>query len=155
MEYLKEVDDRGQGGNDAKVAPRQPPSSYRPRSTSPHRPSHARAASTPIGYIPQHNRPPVGERTGLIRSFSTADIEGINETVDYAGTKPAGADSDEARGADPNGAAKSGVSWTLRFGGLMALVGALICRKVAPTKTEKAMRRRLAEMQEETAESEV
>ncbi|KAJ9096390.1 hypothetical protein QFC21_005212 [Naganishia friedmannii] len=182
MEYLKEVDDRGQVGNEQKAAPSQPPSSYRPRSTSPHRPSHARAASTPVGYTPQHTRSPVNERTGLIRSFSTADIEGINEGVDYAGTKPAGGkctimgihnlaivfpqiaiiasvifkltDSDEPRGADPNGAAYSGVAWTLRFGGLMALVGALICRKVAPTKTEKAMRRRLAEMQEQTAESE-
>lgn len=89
-QYLKEVDDRGQTGPEQKVAPRQPPSSYRPRSTSPHRPSHARAASTPVGYTPQNTRSPVNERTGLIRSFSTADIEGINETVDYAGTKPAG-----------------------------------------------------------------
>lgn len=32
---------------------------------------------------------------------------------------------------------KNGVMWVLRFGGLMALVGALICRKVPPTKTEK------------------
>lgn len=42
----------------------------------------------------------------------------------------------------PNGegsdaAGKNGVAWVLRFGGLMALVGALICRKVPPTKTEK------------------
>lgn len=32
---------------------------------------------------------------------------------------------------------KNGVMWVLRFGGLMALVGALISRKVPPTKTEK------------------
>jgi solute carrier family 45 protein 1/2/4 len=31
-------------------------------------------------------------------------------------------------------------------------IGALICRKVPPTKTEKAMRRRLAEMRQEEAE---
>ncbi len=49
----------------------------------------------------------------------------------------------------------SGVAWTLRFGGLCALVGALICRKVAPTKTEKAMRRRLAEMREESEQDHV
>nr|XP_019012384.1 solute carrier family 45, member 1/2/4 [Kwoniella pini CBS 10737]OCF51165.1 solute carrier family 45, member 1/2/4 [Kwoniella pini CBS 10737] len=50
------------------------------------------------------------------------------------------------------GGGKNGVAWVLRFGGLMALVGALISRKVPPTKTEKAMRRRLAEMREESAE---
>jgi solute carrier family 45 protein 1/2/4 len=56
-------------------------------------------------------------------------------------------------GDDPvSHAGKSGVAWVLRFGGLMALVGALICRKVPPTKTEKAMRRRLAEMREESEE---
>jgi hypothetical protein len=44
-----------------------------------------------MGYsTPHNNRAPPNERTGLIRSFSTADIEGINESVDYAGTKPAG-----------------------------------------------------------------
>lgn len=31
-------------------------------------------------------------------------------------------DNGEAKGADPNGAAYSGVAWTLRFGGLMAIV---------------------------------
>lgn len=49
----------------------------------------------------------------------------------------------------------SGVAWTLRFGGLMAIIGALICRKVAPTKTEKAMRRRLAEMKEQSENDDV
>lgn len=43
---------------------------------------------------------------------------------------------------------RTGVAWVLRFGGLMALIGAAICRKVPPTKTEKAMRRRLADMRE-------
>ncbi|KAL5527409.1 hypothetical protein ACEPAG_6200 [Sanghuangporus baumii] len=41
---------------------------------------------------------------------------------------------------------KTGVSWVLRFGGLCTLVGALFARRVSPTKTEKEMRRRLAEM---------
>ncbi|RXK42648.1 solute carrier family 45, member 1/2/4 [Tremella mesenterica] len=49
-------------------------------------------------------------------------------------------------------AQKNGVAWVLRFGGLMALIGALISRKVPPTKTEKAMRRRLAEMREQSEE---
>ncbi|TFY65644.1 hypothetical protein EVG20_g5453 [Dentipellis fragilis] len=43
---------------------------------------------------------------------------------------------------------KNGVAWVLRFGGLCTLFGALICRMVPPTRTEKAMRRRLAELQE-------
>ncbi|GHJ86937.1 hypothetical protein NliqN6_3339 [Naganishia liquefaciens] len=182
MEYLKEVDDRGKSGKDGNSPQRHAPPAYRPRSISPRRPGHARAASTPLGYTPHSNRAPPNERTGLIRSLSTADIEGINEPVDYAGTKPAGgtimgihnlaivfpqfiiaiiasiifklADKGEAKGADPNGAAYSGVAWTLRFGGLCAVVGAIICRKVAPTKTEKAMRRRLADMQEQSMEAE-
>jgi len=40
----------------------------------------------------------------------------------------------------------NGVAWVLRFGGVCALVAAAITRRVPPTKTEKAMRRRLAEM---------
>lgn len=55
-------------------------------------------------------------------------------------------------GSGPHGQDKNGVAWVLRFGGLMAFVGALVSRKVPPTKTEKAMRRRLADMREESAE---
>lgn len=44
---------------------------------------------------------------------------------------------------------KHGVSWVLRFGGVIALIGAAISRRVPPTKTEKAMRKRWAEIQEE------
>ncbi len=43
---------------------------------------------------------------------------------------------------------KNGVSWVLRFGGLCAFVGAAISRRVPPTKVEKEMRWRLAEMLE-------
>jgi len=43
---------------------------------------------------------------------------------------------------------KNGVSWVLRVGGIFALIGVLLSRRVPPTKTEKQMRRRLAEMQE-------
>jgi solute carrier family 45 protein 1/2/4 len=42
---------------------------------------------------------------------------------------------------------KTGVAWVLRFGGFCTLVGALLARMVAPTPTEKAMRRRLGEME--------
>ncbi|KAL0564423.1 hypothetical protein V5O48_017623 [Marasmius crinis-equi] len=41
---------------------------------------------------------------------------------------------------------KNGVAWVLRFGGLCTLAGAFLARRVAPTPTEKAMRRRLGEM---------
>lgn len=41
---------------------------------------------------------------------------------------------------------KNGVAWVLRFGGLCALCGAVIARMVPPTRTEKEMRRRLAEL---------
>jgi len=41
---------------------------------------------------------------------------------------------------------KNGVAWALRFGGACTLFGALLARRVAPTPTEKAMRRRLGEM---------
>lgn len=41
---------------------------------------------------------------------------------------------------------KNGVAWALRFGGLCAILGAVLARRVPPTPTEKAMRRRLGEM---------
>lgn len=41
---------------------------------------------------------------------------------------------------------KNGVAWVLRFGGVCSLLGALFARRVPPTPTEKAMRRRLGEM---------
>ncbi|KAI0307304.1 MFS general substrate transporter [Multifurca ochricompacta] len=41
---------------------------------------------------------------------------------------------------------KNGVAWVLRFGGLCTLFGAVLCRMVPPTRTEKEMRRRLGEM---------
>ncbi|KAJ7507950.1 hypothetical protein B0H11DRAFT_1969440 [Mycena galericulata] len=41
---------------------------------------------------------------------------------------------------------KNGVAWILRFGGLCTLFGAMLARRVSPTPTERAMRRRLGEM---------
>ncbi|CDZ98468.1 Sucrose transporter and related proteins [Phaffia rhodozyma] len=59
-----------------------------------------------------------------------------------APSPPGGSDQNMPEdGENPNG-----VVWVLRFGGLCALVAAAISRKVPPTKTEKAMRRRLIEM---------
>ncbi|CCL99450.1 uncharacterized protein FIBRA_01468 [Fibroporia radiculosa] len=53
-------------------------------------------------------------------------------------------DSDPAKHTTYYG--KNGVAWVLRFGGLCALFGAGIARMVPPTRTEKEMRRRLAEL---------
>jgi solute carrier family 45, member 1/2/4 len=116
----------------------------------------------------------------LIRSFSAADIDVLNEDVEYAGSKPAGgtimgihnlaivfpqfliaiiasfifkmSEATAGNEGSPGGAHKNNhaVAHVLQFGGCMALAGALICRKVPPTKTEKAMRRRLAEIREES-----
>lgn len=41
---------------------------------------------------------------------------------------------------------RNGVAYVLRFGGLCTLFGAMLARRVPPTPTEKAMRRRLGEM---------
>ena len=41
---------------------------------------------------------------------------------------------------------KNGVAWVLRFAGVCSLLAALLARRVPPTPTEKAMRRRLGEM---------
>ncbi|KAK7060524.1 hypothetical protein VNI00_001290 [Paramarasmius palmivorus] len=58
---------------------------------------------------------------------------------------------DGKQGVDPEGDStyygKNGVAWVLRFGGLCTLFGAVLARMVSPTPTEKAMRRRLGEMQ--------
>jgi solute carrier family 45 protein 1/2/4 len=49
---------------------------------------------------------------------------------------------------------KNGVAWVLRFGGLCALIGAVACRMVPPTKTERQMRSGLAVLKELKAEEE-
>lgn len=89
MEYLKEVDDRSSEKNTSTG-----PASRRPPTTASafDRPGlHVRAASTPAFNHYQSEQPTrPTERTGLIRSMSTADIEGINDKVEYGGSKPAG-----------------------------------------------------------------
>ncbi len=46
--------------------------------------------STPAFLHAPHPAGHPTERTALVRSMSTADIEGINEQVEYGGSKPAG-----------------------------------------------------------------
>ncbi|WWD16814.1 hypothetical protein CI109_101246 [Kwoniella shandongensis] len=192
MEFLKEMDDTAssaQGAQRGRRTDHVEASGYSAAPAPGFRPIHARAASTPIGPWRSQPASPTrrhDERTPLTRSFSTADIEGAGESLEYTGSGPVAggtimgihnlaivfpqfiiavvasiifklADGEpdvrptfSEDGADVQG--KTGVAWVLRFGGLMALVGAAISRKVPPTKTEKAMRRRLAEMREESAE---
>ncbi|ORX36430.1 major facilitator superfamily domain-containing protein [Kockovaella imperatae] len=154
MEFLKEAED----SSSTEIRPRPPrlqsqPAVSRSQPTSPVRPN---------------------ERTALTRSWSTADIEGQDN--EYTGSGPVAGGTimgihnlaivfpqfiiaivaslifKWTDGTDTNAeySSKPGVAWVLRFGGLMALIGAVISRKVPPTKTEKAMRRRLAEMREES-----
>jgi solute carrier family 45 protein 1/2/4 len=85
MEYLKEVDDRGKTGDKQQAGAQLPPAYT---SAPPGRPGHARAASTPVVWNPPSA--PANERTSLVRSFSLANIDDLNEEVDYAGSKPAG-----------------------------------------------------------------
>ncbi|KAK4685424.1 solute carrier family 45, member 1/2/4, partial [Tremellales sp. Uapishka_1] len=124
--------------------------------------------------------PRPNERTPLARSYSSADVENADK-IDYTGSGPVAGgtimgihnlaivfpqfiiavvasiifkivDGDSETAPTGDRAEKNGVAWVLRFGGLCAFAGALMSRKVPPTKTEKAMRRRLAEMREESEE---
>ncbi|KAG6830831.1 hypothetical protein H0H92_014483 [Tricholoma furcatifolium] len=58
-----------------------------------------------------------------------------------------GSSAGHLHGTDDKYYGKTGVGWVLRFGGCCTLIAAIIVRGVAPTPTEKAMRRRLGEMQ--------
>jgi len=87
MEYLKEVDDRGKNGGDKPQPGRSEPPPYTAGGGFAGRPGHARAASTPVVWNPP-SAP--NERTGLVRSFSMANIDDLNEEMDYGGSKPAG-----------------------------------------------------------------
>ncbi|WVN90378.1 uncharacterized protein L203_105614 [Cryptococcus depauperatus CBS 7841] len=177
MEFLKEIDDKPRSN-----------SSYQTNDTARNHPPHTRTTSTPLGWrshpVTPTGRPrPIGERAPLMRSYSTADIEGAGD-MEYTGQGPLaggtimgihnlaivfpqfiiavvasvifklaeGEPEIQLISPETGNQAKDGVAWVLRFGGLMAFVGALISRKVPPTKTEKAMRRRLADMREESAE---
>ena len=94
--------------------------------------------------------------TAAATAFDTTDIIIAAVTGGSGGSAGSGGpNTPGSPGSTPPGgprSPKNGVAWIMRFGGLMALVGALISRKVPPTKTEKAMRRRLAEMREESEE---
>jgi solute carrier family 45 protein 1/2/4 len=161
MELLKELDTQ------------KPPVQAPPSTPSVRRPSHGRAISTPTLVHRDSER----ERQPLIRrrSYDAYDA-GINGDVDVtpiAGGTVLGIHNlarvfpqlivalaaslifrlvdDPIEGAPPDDnkyLGKNGVAWVLRFGGLCTLFAAALARKVPPTPTEKAMRRRLGEMRE-------
>jgi solute carrier family 45 protein 1/2/4 len=92
-QFLKEMDDTANASN--RQADRSAPPVY---STQPahgsherFRPIHARAASTPLGggWRTSPNSPArPNERSHLIRSYSTADVEGSGESMEYTGSGP-------------------------------------------------------------------
>lgn len=67
--------------------------------------------------------------------FRLADGPGNAKSLEPPQTSPP--DHGGGGTTDPIWHPKTGVAWVLRFGGLMALIGALICRRVPPTKQEK------------------
>ncbi|KAJ7044476.1 hypothetical protein C8F04DRAFT_941814 [Mycena alexandri] len=137
------------------------------------RPTHVRTLSVPVaGSRPRRGS---NERTPLMRSRSYDAYDPTGEDVTPAARVAGGtilgvhnlaivapqlivaiATSlifravDGHLDADPDNETtyfgRNGVAWVLRFGGVCTLFGALLARKVSPTPTERAMRRRLGEM---------
>ncbi|KAI0776110.1 MFS general substrate transporter [Trametes elegans] len=136
------------------------------------RPSHSRTLSTPAPRRNSMQEPE--ERTPLLRrrSFDQHDADAARpEAEAVAGGTVLGihnlaivmpqfvvalvssaifkiVDSDAEDDPANNSAlyGKNGVAWVLRFGGVCTLFGAVLARMVPPTRTEKEMRRRLAEL---------
>ncbi|CDO71304.1 hypothetical protein BN946_scf184908.g61 [Trametes cinnabarina] len=136
------------------------------------RPSHSRTLSTPA--VRRNSRQDQGERAPLLqrrRSFDQHDPHARPEVEAVAGGTVLGihnlaivmpqfivalvssaifriVDADAEDDPSNNNAlyGKNGVAWVLRFGGICTLFGAVIARMVPPTRTEKEMRRRLAEL---------
>lgn len=161
MEYLKEVD----------AAANAPPIS--PQSFPSRRQTHNRVASSPAIWRGMQN-PRLDERQPLLRRQSLRlDYEAETGEIPtpMAGGTVLGIHNlaivfpqfiialvataifrvvDSKSDSDPGNVyyGRHGVSWVLRFGGACALIGAAFSRAVAPTRTEKEMRRRLAEMKE-------
>jgi len=93
MEFLKEMDDSSNSSksHNNQRAPHTAPPEQQPHSVAPgYRPLHFRAASTPIGaWRSQPSSPSrFDERTPLSRSYSTADIEDFEESLEYKGSGP-------------------------------------------------------------------
>ncbi|KAG8718515.1 hypothetical protein FRC08_005114 [Ceratobasidium sp. 394] len=172
MEYLKEMDDSATSNRIAAASGNGASSSRPGHSRVYSTPAH------PVRRIRPSTGPHPGERTALLRRYSMNMTESeMNSTelnVEGSGSVAGGtilgihnlaivfpqffvsiAASiifnvvDGSQNSDTLYLGKNGVSWVLRFGGVAVLIGAAISRRVPPTKTEKAMRKRLAEMEEE------
>ncbi|KAI0251256.1 MFS general substrate transporter [Lactifluus subvellereus] len=155
MEFLKELD-------------RPPPE--RPVPTANRRASHTRTVSSPnlLRIALLNERQPLLARR---RSFEDQADNGDSRKTPLAGGTILGihnlaivfpqfltaiassaifrlADAEAHNDPTNTGAfyGKNGVAWVLRFGGLCTLFGAVFCRMVPPTHTEREMRRRLGEM---------
>ncbi|KAI0081691.1 MFS general substrate transporter [Panus rudis PR-1116 ss-1] len=134
------------------------------------RPSHSRTLSTPATrptVLPderapllrrrsfdEHDRPNAQEETEPLAGGTILGIHNlaivfpqfIVAIVASAIFRAVDADVDNDPTNHSTYYGKNGVAWVLRFGGLCTLVGAVFARMVPPTRTEKEMRRRLAEM---------
>lgn len=154
MEFLKE-----------KEGDQRPPE---PRQIS-RRPSHNRTRSMPASRLTMtmnENAPLLRRRTSFDENDTVERIEGepaaggtimgihnlaivapqfIISLVASAIFRAADGEMEDDP-SQPTFYGKTGVAWVLRFGGLCTLAGALIARMVPPTRTEKEMRRRLAEL---------
>ncbi|KAH9045555.1 MFS general substrate transporter [Lactarius pseudohatsudake] len=125
MEFLKELDT---------------PPPPKPTATMNRRASHTRTNSSPnllrTALLSAERQPLLTRR----RSYdSQTDNGGTQKRTPNAEVHTDPTNTDTYYG-------KNGVAWVLRFGGLCALAGAVLCRMVPPTRTEKEMRRRLGEM---------
>lgn len=164
MEYLKEVD----AAASAPPVPVSHQASFQSRRSGP---LHTRATSSPAIWRGAQEQ---GERQPLLRRQSLRlDYEAETGEIPtpMAGGTVLGIHNlaivfpqfiialvataifryvDSSTDSDPNNVyyGKHGVGWVLRFGGISAFIGAAFSRAVAPTRTEKEMRRRLAEMRE-------
>ncbi|KAF8760268.1 mfs general substrate transporter [Rhizoctonia solani] len=174
MEYLKEMDDSAKANRVAAAVAGNGASTSRPgHSRVLSTPAHPvrRLGRTTSGINPH-------ERTALLRRYSMnmTDQEMNNTELNVEGSGDVAGGTilgihnlaivlpqffvsiassiifrifDGSQTGDTLYLGKHGVSWVLRFGGVIALIGAAISRRVPPTKTEKAMRKRWAEIQEE------
>jgi solute carrier family 45 protein 1/2/4 len=86
---MEDTSNSGQA-NRSRNAPRTAPPDYATSVGPGYRPLHARAASTPIG--PWHSTPASParptERSQLIRSYSTADLDEGQDSMEYTGSGP-------------------------------------------------------------------
>jgi len=174
MEYLKEMDDSATSNRIAAATTGNGAAASRPG----HARVFSTPAHPVRRMVRSSTGPRPGERTALLRRYSLNMTETEMNTTELnveGGGSVAGGTIlgihnlaivfpqffvsiaasiifnivDGSQNSDTLYLGKNGVSWVMRFAGIVVLIGAAISRRVPPTKTEKAMRKRLAEMEEE------